>query len=261
VALAVVTIATAIAGSSYQGFAATAKSAFSLSAKPSSITVNSGGTGNSTVTMTPLNGFTGNVTLAVTSSLPAGVTVTFSRNPVSPNTTACSTCQSSTMAVTAGTTTAAGSYTLTISGTSGTAPSSTTTLGLTVPTTSTAGFTIRGTAQGLLAPGVTQPVNLSLTNPSSSDLDITNLTIAVGGITASAGAVGGCTASDFAVRQFAGQYPIRLLSSRTVTLNDLGIPPSSWPQLTMINRPVDQDGCKGATVNLTFSGSAGKPTT
>src|SRR4029077_13123169 len=50
---------------------------YSLSASPNSLTVTQGASGTSTVTINPLNGFTGSVSLSA-SGLPAGVTPTFS---------------------------------------------------------------------------------------------------------------------------------------------------------------------------------------
>ena len=49
---------------------------FSLSASPSSMTITQGANGSTTITVTPENGFTGNVSLSV-SGLPSGVTASF----------------------------------------------------------------------------------------------------------------------------------------------------------------------------------------
>jgi len=86
---------------------------FSLSAAPSSQTLNRGQTGTPsyTVNVAASNGFTGNVTLSVT-GLPTGVTGGFSANPVVNS-------GSSALDLFADGTTPAGSYTLTIEGVSG----------------------------------------------------------------------------------------------------------------------------------------------
>src|SRR5262249_2325168 len=49
---------------------------FSLAASPTSLTVVQGNSGSSTITVNPVNGFTGSVTLSA-SGLPAGVTASF----------------------------------------------------------------------------------------------------------------------------------------------------------------------------------------
>jgi subtilase family serine protease len=53
---------------------------FSMSASPSNVGVNQGSSVSSTITITPINGFNGSVTLAAL-GLPSGVTATFSPNP------------------------------------------------------------------------------------------------------------------------------------------------------------------------------------
>jgi hypothetical protein len=94
---------------------------FSLSASPNAVTITQGSQGTSTITITPLNGFSGSVTLSAT-GLPNGVTAAFSPNPAT---------SSSTLTLTASATTATGTATVTITGTSGTL-TETTTLSLTV---------------------------------------------------------------------------------------------------------------------------------
>src|SRR5436853_7275755 len=73
--------------------------------------MNQGGNGQSTITVTPQNGFSGNVTMS-TSTLPSGVTAAFSPNPTSPTT------NSSTLTLTASSTATTGMVTVTITGTS-----------------------------------------------------------------------------------------------------------------------------------------------
>jgi pro-kumamolisin-like protein len=96
---------------------------FRLSATPNAVTIAQGGQGTSAITITPLHGFTGTVTLSA-SGLPHGVTATFGSNPAT---------SSSTVTLTASATAATGAVTVTITGTSG-ALTNTTTLSLTVNT-------------------------------------------------------------------------------------------------------------------------------
>ena len=94
---------------------------FTLSASPNSLTINQGGSGASTITVSPLNGFNGSVALSA-SGLPSGVTHAFSPT---------STAGTSTLTLTASSTATTGTVTVTITGTSG-ALTKTTTLSLTV---------------------------------------------------------------------------------------------------------------------------------
>ena len=82
---------------------------FLLSAAPSNLGLNQGGSGTSTITVAPQYGFTGNVKLAV-SGLPSGVSASFSPT---------STTGTSTLTLTASNTASVGASTLTITGTSG----------------------------------------------------------------------------------------------------------------------------------------------
>jgi hypothetical protein len=76
---------------------------------PNTMVVGPGSSGTSTITLTPVNGFSGSVTLSV-SGLPTGVTAAFSANPVT---------SSSTLTLTASSKAAMGTATVTITATSG----------------------------------------------------------------------------------------------------------------------------------------------
>ncbi|HZD96493.1 MAG TPA: hypothetical protein VE133_19685 [Candidatus Sulfotelmatobacter sp.] len=89
---------------------------FTLSASPASLTVAQGGSGTSTITVNPVGGFTGSVTLSA-SGLPTGVTASFSTNP---------TTSTSALTLTASGTAATGAATVTITGTAGTLSHATT---------------------------------------------------------------------------------------------------------------------------------------
>ena len=81
---------------------------FVLSASPASRTVKQGGSTTFAVTIAPVGGFSGSVALSAT--LPASVTGSFSPNPAT---------SSSTLSLTVASNAAPGNYTLTIAGTSG----------------------------------------------------------------------------------------------------------------------------------------------
>jgi hypothetical protein len=94
---------------------------FSISATPASQTVKQGASTSYTATISPINGFSGQVSLSV-SGLPTGATGTFGTNPAT---------TTSALSITTLSTTPAGTYTLTITGTSGSL-THTTTVSLTV---------------------------------------------------------------------------------------------------------------------------------
>jgi hypothetical protein len=116
----------------------TATPDYSLSASPSSLTVVQGNSGTSTITVNPVNGFTGSVSLAA-SGLPSGVTASF--NPTS-------TTGTSTLTLTASSTATTGTATVTITGTSGSL-SHTTTVTLTVNAQATPNYTLSASPSSL----------------------------------------------------------------------------------------------------------------
>jgi hypothetical protein len=102
---------------------------FTLSASPASQTIAPGGSTSYSVTISPVGGFTGQVTLSV-SGLPSGATGSFTPNPAT---------ASSTLSVTTSPSTPTGTYTVTITGVSGSL-THTTTVALTVATQATVTF-------------------------------------------------------------------------------------------------------------------------
>jgi hypothetical protein len=95
---------------------------FSVSASPSSVSVQQGTNATSTITVTSQNGFNSATTLSA-SGLPSGVTAAFSTNPVTPPANGSAT---STVTFTASSTATTGTSTVTITGTSGTTTATTT---------------------------------------------------------------------------------------------------------------------------------------
>jgi hypothetical protein len=98
-----------------------------------------------------------------------------------------------------------------------------------------------------LAPGSgPQPVNFKITNPAGNPQFIRNVTLGIGTIE-KAGVVvpeTDCSAADFALDQ---PTPIRT----DIPAGDTEFK-SQGGALRMVNRDVQQNGCKSVTVNLTF---------
>jgi hypothetical protein len=129
---------TRIANFKFSGCGGVATPDYSLSVSPSSLTVTQGSSGNSTVSVTPVNGFTGSVTLSA-SGLPAGVTATFGTNP---------TTSTSVVTFTASSTATTGTANVTITGTSGSL-THTTSVALTVNATATPNFALSASPSSL----------------------------------------------------------------------------------------------------------------
>jgi uncharacterized membrane protein len=111
IALTLLVVLAVVGGSAYAVYAAT-KSDFSLSAAPSSQTVNQGSSTSYTVSLSRTGGFVGAVSLTA-SGLPAGATASFSPSSL------VSGHDTSSMTVQTGASTSPGSYPITITGQSG----------------------------------------------------------------------------------------------------------------------------------------------
>jgi hypothetical protein len=225
--------------------------ALSMTATPASVTMSAGSTAAYTVQLTRTN-LSGSVAFAVYGGLPSGASATFAPNPTTGN--------SSTLQVNTTATAADGTYTLYLVGSgqdlSGTTRYAYASVQLVINTTSNP-FTISGSLSGL-APGLTVPVNLTVTNPNKKTLSVTNLTVTVQSVTRTSYAVSHnqpCGTTDYAVTQFTGPYPLTIAGNGSASLSSLGVASSAWSKVTMIDRPMNQDGCKGASVTLAYSGS------
>jgi hypothetical protein len=117
-------------------------------------------------------------------------------------------------------------------------------------------FTIRGSSTEPISPGVSAPLNLRLRNPHSVPMSLTQLGVTVQKVSApNADVARPCTIGDFAVDQASSGIEITVAARATSTLSALGLARSSMPQVGMLNRSVNQDGCKGASLTLAYTAS------
>jgi len=232
--------------------------ALSMTATPASVTLAPGETAAYTIQLVRTN-LTGSVTLSVTGGLPPGATWA-----IAPNSTTGST---STLQVTTPETTKDDTYTLILEASGKDSNLETKRASASVKldvNTKGKNFAISGNLDGLLAPGRTLPLQLSLTNPNKKSISVTNLSVTLQDVTRTSVAISHsqpCTLGDYAVIQYSGPYPLVVPSSPTMSLSALGVPSGQWPQIQLINKPDpsaanNQDGCKGATLSLSYSGSA-----
>lgn len=118
---------------------------------------------------------------------------------------------------------------------------------------------ISGDAPGPLAPGLAQPLDVSLHNPYSFDVVVQSVAVEVAGVEApNATAAHGCSPADFATAPLRAPGGVTLRTGTTATLDALGVPASQWPRVEMLDLPADQDGCQHALLQLGYSGSGVK---
>ncbi len=112
---------------------------------------------------------------------------------------------------------------------------------------------ITGAAQGELRPGASAPISLTFQNPNKRKVKMKRVRVRITAIIApNADAAHPCTTADYVVRQMPRRTILRVPRKRTTGLAAMGVPMEVWPWLSMLNRPLNQDGCKGAEVRLKF---------
>jgi hypothetical protein len=121
---------------------------------------------------------------------------------------------------------------------------------------SSASFTIAGSATESISPGVKAPLDLKLTNPHDFPMSVTDLRVTVQKVSApNADNARPCSIGDFAVGQASSKITITVAARATSALSSLGLARAAWPQVGMLDRSVNQDGCKGASLTLGYAAS------
>jgi hypothetical protein len=119
---------------------------------------------------------------------------------------------------------------------------------------SSASFTISGNAASHISPGVQAALDLVLTNPQDVPLSVDALHVTVQAVSAAnVDESHPCGARDFALDQASSGLVVSLPAHSTSSLSSLGVPSASQPQVGMVNRAVDQGGCKGASLTLAYT--------
>jgi hypothetical protein len=222
---------------------------FAVAGSPSTQSVVQGDQTSYTVSVTRSNGFSGSVSLAVT-GLPGGATASWAPSSTIPGGST-----STTLNVQTSSSTSPGTYPLTIAG-SGTINGATVqrTASVSLVVQQAQSFRISGDLGTTLSPGVKAPLDLTLNNPYSFNLNVTNLAVALEEATSRTGCSG---SKNFKVTQFSGTYPITIPPG-SVKLSSVVTSSALWPQVEMLDLRTNQDACKNATLHLDYSGSATK---
>jgi hypothetical protein len=156
-----------------------------------------------------------------------------------------------------------GDYQLQLRAGAGRGLRATTTLNLVIESPPPAGssqidrsFAIGGELTEPLEPGHAAALDLVVTNSDTSPLSVLSLGVRIAAVTAPrASAEFPCTTDDFSVEQFSGTYPLMVPASSTQSLSELGISEAELPRVAMLNRPVNQNGCRGAALRFDFGGA------
>lgn len=121
-------------------------------------------------------------------------------------------------------------------------------------------FRLQGDVSEAMTPGEMMPIDVSVTNPSSDALLVTDLVVTISGVTAPRAAHRlPCTTDDFAVRQASDVADVTIAAHATATLSQLDVPARSWPRVGMLNRHQNQDGCQRSSLTLDYTASGTLP--
>jgi hypothetical protein len=119
---------------------------------------------------------------------------------------------------------------------------------------SSALFNIGGNATESISPGVMAPLDLRLTNPHEVPMSVAELSVTLKSVSApNADNAHPCSIGDFTVAQAYRGVTITVAGRATSTLSGLGLARSMWPTVGMLERSVNQDGCKGASLTLAYA--------
>ena len=202
---------------------------FSISASPSSLTVNQGASGTSTISTTITSGSAQSVTLS-TSGCPSGASCTFSPNPIQSG-------GSSTLTVGAGTA-APGTYTITVTGT-GVSATHSTTVSLTVPAND---FSISASPTS---------VNVTAGNSGTSTISTVLTSGNAQSITLSASGMPAGTTATFATN------PINSGGSSLLTLATSATTPAGTYTITVTGAGTSATHTTAVTLGVTAPSSGG----
>lgn len=223
-----------------------------IQVNPSSRTVDRGDPVNYSVSLTSANGYSGSITPTV-SGLPAGTTAAFAQASV---TLAAGKSATATLTLATSASTPVGKADLTIATAAGASQAAAVVVQLFVQSSKKT-FSISGDLGTPLAPGATIPLDLSFANSNNKSLALTSLAVSITGIARTQAAVAAalpCTTKDYVVTNYSGPYPLTI-SAGSSSLQSLGIAPALWPKIAMLDTELNQDGCKGATLQLSYSGA------
>lgn len=115
-------------------------------------------------------------------------------------------------------------------------------------------FKIEGDATAPMSPGISVPIALEFTNFHAEPMSVTHLRVTIRRLTApEADADHPCSLDDYVVHQVDASMRVLVPPNTTAGLHSLRIPEASWPRIGMVNRSVNQDGCRNAELKLGYS--------
>lgn len=112
------------------------------------------------------------------------------------------------------------------------------------------------TISGLVPGGPSTDIDFTVNNPSDGPQTINGVTVTIASVDKAVGApAGACTAGDFSLvgGTINGSHAILANDDLTYTSGAGGDVANTGLNISMVNSGSNQDGCKGATVNLNYA--------
>ena len=118
-------------------------------------------------------------------------------------------------------------------------------------------FSISGGLARLMAPGLTQPLDLVITNANDFPIEVTRVVATVQDVTTTKdGELNrACVGSKHMSVSRAFTGPVVVPAKATKSLSQLGTSVEQWPLISMLNLTSNQDACKDTTFELTYAGT------
>jgi len=111
-----------------------------------------------------------------------------------------------------------------------------------------------GDAAGSLQPGTAVPLDLEITNRHLTRIDVADFQVEIATISAPfADERHPCTTEDYVITQARPDIAIAVAALSSQRLSASTLPAAEWPRVQMLDRPVNQDGCRGAELTLRYS--------
>jgi hypothetical protein len=106
-----------------------------------------------------------------------------------------------------------------------------------------------GTITNLFPGGAAQPISFKITNAdANAGINVSGVAVAIASVTdANNGPLTGCSAADFTVTS------ATFSPALVVNANATSAAQTSGASIAMVNSPTNQDACKGAKVNFSFT--------
>lgn len=119
---------------------------------------------------------------------------------------------------------------------------------------STSRIVLSASSINAIGPGVSSALDMAFTNEDSTVVSVNHVAITVTSVTAPQASAGRtCTLADFYVTQLPATFSVSLAGGARSSLGTLGTPTSDWPTIGMLNTTSNQDGCKGASLTLSYT--------